>query len=320
MKKIIAVLAIAAAATSVFAESSVKFGGRAEIGAYNPITSDKSNTIDQVGNARTFLALEAKEDLGAGTTVGFYAQSRFKIANGNSSYGENIFEQTKLWIDTPYGKLSAGKYTTNLGSAIFWTSPLRDDGALASLATLAFPRQAGQVSYSTPRIAGFQFETVRAYNDQQVSSTNVVTPTPGGHNLTQNTLTYVNLPFRAYYGQTNNYAVAQQTNQQFGAVYDFGKFSLMAARSIDSDGIVSKLSGAKNDVLTSFGAQTTYQRFEFGIATLSSEQSDFQRNTVSANYVLSKRTKIVTQVAKSTGHTTKTSNGVGTYFALAHTF
>jgi len=320
MKKIIAAFAIAAAATSVFAESPVKFSGRAEIGAYNPIASDKSNTIDQVGNARTFLALEAKEDLGAGTTVGFDAQSRFKIANGNSSYGENIFERTRLWIDSPYGKLSAGKYTTNLGSAIFWTSPLRDDGALASHATMAFPRQAGQVSYSTPRIAGFQFETVRAYNDQQVSSTSVVTPTPGGHNLTQNSLTYVNLPFRAYYGQTNNYAVVQQTNQQFGAVYDFGKFLLMTARSVDSNGIVSRLSGVKDDVLTSFGAQTKYNQFEFGIATLSSEQSAFQRNTVSAHYVLSKRTRIITQVAKSSGHVTKTSNGVGTYFALAHTF
>jgi predicted porin len=324
MKKLL----IAAAALSVVAgaqaQSSVTLSGQVQAGAYNAIDPALKTTLGQLAGSRTFITFAATEDMGGGLKAGYMAQIRLNPSTGIASYTNGVnttatnsyFEQTKAFISTNYGQVNAGKYTTMLGAAQGWVSPMGDDGALSARAATQVPRMNGTVAYVSPAWNGLQVEILKAYNDQQATVTTGAT----AQDYKQNTITYATGPVQAFYGHTTTNADVK--NQQYGVAYNFGVVKVMASQNKNSGGLVadSQYTGVDNDTLTSFAAQVPFGLWNFGIAAVESDKTDYKRTSVSAEYNLSKRTKLMAQWAKAEKDTTATKNGTGTYFGMSHAF
>jgi hypothetical protein len=318
--------------------------GQVQGGAYNAIDSTKNTTLGNLASSRTFIAVSATEDMGGGVKAGVYAQLRYKTETGamtgtgiganyaNKANGtSSAFEQSKLFISSSYGQLNAGKYTTNLGVAQGWVSPMGDDGALSARAATEVPRQEAQVSYVSPTWNGLTVEILKAYRG--AGSGNAYLYEPGTvdtvstalgtvtKDLTQNSITYVAGPVKAFFGQTNRYDSAK--NQQYGVAYNLNNVvTLMASQDKWKDGTTtsSQYTAVANDTLTSLAAQVPYGKWNFGIAYVESDKTDYTRKSVSAEYNLSNRTKFMAQWAKAEKDSVATKNGTGTYVGLAHAF
>jgi len=343
MKKTLVAIAALAAATGAFAQSSVTLSGQVQVGLYNAIDPAKKTTIDELGGSRTFLQFAANEDLGGGLKAGFKAQARFSPVNGQSKYTAtstitgtgtgtptaatyaggadtvNIFEQTVASIGGNYGTLNAGRWTNALGAAQGWVSPFGDDGALSARAATEFARQSGQVSYTTPTFYGFALDVLSARKDQLTIDQNGKFYTSPTTNINVNTLTYVEGPVKAFYaGVQNAYA---QHNAQYGVNYAIGPVNLMASQNKDKDGLVNYKSGGTNDTLTSIAGTYTIGQYGIGLATVKSKVTSYKVTSLSGEYNMSKRTKLMAQLSDAKYNAaTPAKIGTGSYFGISHAF
>ena len=346
---LVAIAAIAASA-GAFAQSSVSLTGQVQVGAYNAIDSSKKTTVDELAGSRTFLQFNATEDLGGGLKASFTAQSRFSPVNGKSKYAAtstitgtgtgtptdatyaggvdtvNLFEQTKASVSSQYGTVSAGRFTNALGAAQGWVSPFGDDGALSARAATEFARQSGQVSYTSPTFYGITVDVLSARKDQltidqngSLTNANGTAFTAATSNISVNTITYVQGPVKAFYAQVND--GFEHKNAQYGVNYAIGPVNLMASQSKDKDGLKSIKSGEINDTLTSYAATYTIGNAGIGLATVSSKLSDYKVTSLSGEYNLSKRTKLMAQYSDAKYNAATASKiGTGSYFGISHSF
>lgn len=207
MKKIFAIVTLAAASATAFAQN-VTISGQFDA-AYSSLNS-QDNTADKkdiIGNGASTsnIAFQATENLGGGVTAGFRGVHLFnavsgQTGNGSTAFSTNNFFNDELWVGIESNKLgklklgapNAGMFETNSRAQPFGTafgggySSSGINRLLGSTTTLGVNQFVGgaqgngrvirsekAVRYDTPEFAGLSANIVKSFqNDNSSTATN----------------------------------------------------------------------------------------------------------------------------------------------------
>jgi hypothetical protein len=359
MKKTLIALA-ALAATSAFAQSTVTMAGGIMYGMSTATTG--INTYGAWKGDRNYLNIAATEDLGGGLKVTAQVHFRYNSGTGNtggyvsSTTGDaddNLFEQTSLAVDSPYGQVRVGRFTNQIG--ISPLHPLEDSAQSTASHKAANGRWSGQTQYTSPAFMGVQVWALNAQKAQNkfagggtgsgylVTNNMSLLDTPANRigtqrwaNLGAAGVKYTNGPlFAEFYSVTD---MQGQDQTKIGASYDLKVVKLFASQFNQKTDVQSSASaGLAAHKATEIAATVPYGNFLFQIGQFNASK-DLQLGVTNgstkasktgwgATYDLSKRTKIVYAGSKTTdGVAAATANhgglvtGTNRYIGLAHTF
>ena len=157
MKKTLIALAALAAVGSVSAQAVIT--GSINMGMAKSATD--AYTVGGLKGDRNFLQFAETEDLGNGLKVTGMLNARFVSSTGAEKYyntttgtvGDQLFEQTKLTIDSGAGQLAIGRFTNFIGLAPIH---FQEDSGFGAANQSIYGRLSSQVQYATPAFSGFQ--------------------------------------------------------------------------------------------------------------------------------------------------------------------
>ena len=207
MKKIFAILALAAASTTAFAQN-VTISGQFDAGFSSlnsqDNTADKKDIVSN-GSSTSNIAFQATEKIGKDVTVGFrgvhlFSATSGQTGNGSTAFSTNNFFNDELWVgieSNKMGKLklgapNAGMFDTNNRAQPFGTafgggySSTGINRLLGSTTTLGVNQFVGgaqsngrvvrsekSVRYDTPEFYGLSANIVKSFqNDNSATVTN----------------------------------------------------------------------------------------------------------------------------------------------------
>ncbi|WP_186102589.1 porin [Burkholderia gladioli] len=264
------------------------------------------------GTTASRIGLQGREDLGGGLRAIFVLESGINTGNGGFNISNGNFFGRQAWVglDSPYGTAKAGLQIAPFvlaaidldprAASLFGTSAVShvDD----VLATGLFTPNA--VSYTSPRIVGLQGRVLYGFGNVAGSS--------NAGRIYSGSVDYRNggllIDAAIYDGSSGSATVTPiPTTVAFegrliGAAYRFGPVTVKASF------INYKVAGARNDDLYSAGAEfrpTPALTLNAGIH-YSHDRNDSSNHSVltsaGAEYSLSKRTLVYTQVALVSNH------------------
>jgi hypothetical protein len=364
MKKTLVALA-AMAATGAFAQSTVTLSGSIMYGVSTSVTHLQS--LGAWKGDRNTLTFGAVEDLGGGLKVSTSVQARWNSATGianngyvNSATGnsyDNLFEQTKLTVDSQYGQVAFGRFTNAIGVAPVHV--LEDSAQTTASGQAANGRMSGQFQYMSPNVAGFQ---VWAFNAKNLNNKYFGGGTGAGYsstwdlslaNLATNTKTrwqnanatgvnYTNGPIYAQYYEITDLMGLKET--KISGVYDLGFAKLYANQFNQKSNITQVVAPAAAGLgtkgmaahkATELAVNVPYGAFNFQLGRFTVDKDlDLSKTDGStktsktgwgATYDFSKRTKAVfaasvTEKGSANLNAGSLLTGRNQYIGLAHNF
>ncbi|MFD1711534.1 porin [Ottowia sp. GY511] len=237
MKKTLISLAVLAASTGAFAQSSVTLYGTADAGV-GKLAGGKvrmqANTF--VNTSDSFLGFRGTEDLGGGLKAGFQFEQGINLRDGSTDdkstnlTNSSWQRQANLWLGGNWGTFRLGRaYTPSYNALAAWELT---GGANNSIAINTFGpvggeaerRNRSQISYKTPNFGGFAAELGYVFKSDN-----------GGNAKVDLGLSYINGPLRA--GVSYNKTKSLKANYALGAQYQFGMFALAAGYHNSANGI-----------------------------------------------------------------------------------
>ncbi len=279
MKKTLIALA-ALAATGAFAQSAVTLSGSINYGVSTATTG--VHAYGGWKGDRNHVTFAAVEDLGGGLKVSATAQLRYNSASAeqSTSYvssttgarGDNLFEQTKLAVDSQFGQIAFGRFTNAVGVAPVHV--LEDSAQSTASAQAANGRWSAQTQYLSPVVAGFQVFALNAqkrnnnylgagsgagYNaafnmsTQDVAATRIGTERWANANFVG--LNYSNGPVYAQYYTLTDFLGVQST--KLSGTYDLGFIKLFANQFNQKGDIQTQVASAAVAAVASTANLTT---------------------------------------------------------------
>ena len=323
MKKSLIALAVLAAAGAASAQSSVTLSGSLAAG-YNYSGAGVSQ-IARHGAADNNITLRGSEDLGGGLTAGFLINQRFKPdtgANSNSaanSLGATLTspfaQNVKLSLaSATLGEVAVGRFN---GPVDIMRGPVdifggADYSYFAAAAGDAATRYNGTVQYTSPSFSGVKVAVAHAMK------ANTPDATVG---MTEGTVTYTNGPIYVGLGLTQNSGTApglpvdgKDVTTLVGA-YDFTVAKVVGTYAkVDNPGATADTKrynlGVQVPVAGNINLKASYENFNTEAAS-----GDYKNTTIGADYILSKRTKLIADVYKKT-----TDAKTGYFLGALHAF
>lgn len=194
-RQLVALFALTACATAVQAQSSVTLYG--DIDQYvGYIRSSSGNSILGLNDGtslRSRWGLRGAEDLGAGLKAKFTLEQGFAADSGSFADSSRMFDrQAWVGLETPAGEFRFGRQNTItffVGGAVDWTERTTFGSVINTFGVPS--RYDNDISYKTPRMAGFQAEVHAALGEQANHL--------GRQNIYQAGVDYTNGPFRVGY-------------------------------------------------------------------------------------------------------------------------
>ena len=243
MKKTLISLAVLAASTGAFAQSSVTLYGTADAGV-GKLGKGKvgmqANTA--VNTSNSFLGFRGTEDLGGGLKAGFQFEQGINLKDGSTDDKANYSiptiwqRQANLWLGGNWGTFRMGRaFSPSRNAFAAWdiTGDANNSVATATYGNLGGngPRNSSQFSYKTPDFGGFAAELGYVFK-----------PDNGGRAKVDLGLTYINGPLSA--GVSYNKEKNAKANYALGAQYRFGMFALAAGyHHIENGGYNDDITG-----------------------------------------------------------------------------
>jgi len=342
MKKIFAIVALAAAAASAGAQN-VTISGQFDA-AYSSLnsqtnTADKSDIIGN-GASTSNIAFQATEDLGGGVKAGFRGVHLFnatsgQTGNGTTAFSTNNFFNDELWVGIESNKLgqikigapNAGMADTNsrsnpfgtaLGSGYSSTGINRLLGATTTLGVNQFVggaaangrviRSEKSVRYDTPTFAGFSANLVKSF--QNDNSTTLTSNNNGFTNLTAN---YRRGALNVAYSvaEADAGAVAAQGNNAAGALVANSsvKYQYLAANY--TKGATTVFGGVTTGETKGLASNRDVQSHNIGVRHALTPKIDIMGNVVKVND--KSAANAVDQDLKAIGAVYKFSRRTSTY-------
>ena len=308
MKKTLISLAVLAASTGAFAQSSVTLYGTADAGVGKlgrGKVGMQANTI--VNTTNSFLGFRGTEDLGGGLKAGFQFEQNIDLKDGKTDdrqiyAGKTVWaRQANLWLGGNWGTFRMGRaFSPSRNAFAAWD--ITGD-ANNSVAGITFggvgsngARNSSQFSYKTPDFGGFAAELGYVFK-----------PDNGGRAKVDLGLTYNNGPLSA--GVSYNKAKNQKANYALGAQYRFGMFALSAGYHRAENGVyaddntgqiiagaVGRRSGVSLGGKANFGAAsvavglTRDTKQDYVVNDLKYKGKKYTNGMVEGRYAFSKRT------------------------------
>ena len=236
MKKTLISLAVLAASTGAFAQSSVTLYGTADAGV-GKLGKGKvgMQTNSVVNTSNSFLGFRGTEDLGGGLKAGFQFEQNVDLKDGKTDdrqayAGKTVWaRQANLWLGGNWGTFRMGRaFSPSRNAFAAWD--ITGD-ANNSVAANTFggvgpngPRNSSQFSYKTPDFGGFSAELGYVFKADNADRAKVDLG-----------LTYVNGPVSA--GVSYNKEKNAKANYALGAQYRFGMFALSAGYHHSDNGL-----------------------------------------------------------------------------------
>ncbi|MFC3109275.1 porin [Undibacterium arcticum] len=195
-KKFAVVCSLAACSAAAQAQSNVTLYGDLDeyLGYIHSSSGAHITGLNDGTSLRSRLGFRGVEDLGAGYQAKFQLESGFNADSGTQADSARFFDrQSWVGINTPVGEFRLGRQNTEIqqiGGAIDYTERTTF-GSIVN--TFGVPsRYDNDISYKSPRIAGFQGTVHYALAEQ-----------PGGGHaqsaIYQLAVDYTNGPYRAGY-------------------------------------------------------------------------------------------------------------------------
>ncbi len=255
MKKTLISLAVLAASTGAFAQSSVTLYGTADAA----IGKERGGKVGMKTNSglntsESYLGFRGTEDLGGGLKAGFQFEQGIDLRNGGTDADADANQGLKtmyqraanLWLGGNWGTFRMGRaYTPSRNALAAWDLT---GGARNSISMMTFgvvghntdERNRSQFSYKTPDFGGFAAELGYVFK-----------PDNGDRAKVDLGLTYINGPLRA--GVSYNKTKNAKANYALGAQYQFGMFAVAAGYHyanngtfLGQDGVAVPGSSARN--------------------------------------------------------------------------
>ena len=230
MKKTLISLAVLAASTGAFAQSSVTLYGTADAGV-GKLDGGKVGmmTNSMVNTSDSFLGFRGTEDLGGGLKAGFRFEQGINLRDGSTDNAPTSYHGTKttwqraasVWLGGNWGTFQLGRaYAPSRNALANWdlTGGARNSVNMMTFGVVghnAGEQNSSQISYKTPDFGGFAAELGYVFK-----------PDNEGHSKVDLGLTYNNGPLRA--GISYNKVKSAKANYALGAQYQFGMFALAA--------------------------------------------------------------------------------------------
>ena len=244
-KKIIAAAVITACSSFAQAQSNVTVYG--DIDQYvGYISSSSGNHVIGMNDGailRSRLGFKGGEELGNGYQVKFNLEQGINADTGASADTNHLFDrQAWVGVNTPYGEIRLGRQNTEIffiGGAIDYTERTTFGSVVNSFGVPS--RYDNDISFKTPRVAGFQGTAHYALGEQ------------AGGGLSQSAviqfaLDYTNGPYRAGYAGLSARPAPTGTVQEnivyhnAYADYDYGQGKVYFAY-VRSNNITSSANG-----------------------------------------------------------------------------
>ena len=331
MKKTLISLAVLAASTGAFAQSSVTLYGTADAGVgklgKGKVGMQANNAVN---TSNSFLGFRGTEDLGGGLRAGFQFEQGVNLKDGSTedkaAYGgQTIWQrQANLWLGGNWGTFRMGRaYAPSRNAFAAWDIV---GDANNSVAGQTFgdigsngTRNSSQFSYKTPDFGGFTAELGYVFK-----------PDNGDRAKVDLGLTYINGPLSA--GVSYNKAKNQKANYALGAQYRFGMFALSAGyhhsenlRYADDNtgniiaGAVGRRSGVSLGGKAYFGAASLTvglardTKQDYVVNDLKYKGKKYTNGLIEGRYAFSKRTFVYANYLRIDG-----ANGYG--IGMRHDF
>jgi len=335
MKKLLVVLAAAAAMAGSALAQNVTISGSVEAGVKSSVADVKS--IGGSKSDRNQITFAGREDLGNGMAATFTLQSRFDISNGGASQTNSVtstspetFEQSALGLtSTKFGSVRLGRFTNVLGAngARYW---VQEDSAYGAQDTTQYSRLSGQVEYTTPSFYGFSYTRTQAdaaankfisyVNGNGTTTTTDISA--GAVDLTADTITYNNGPVFVAYSQVSGFN--GEASERLAGSYAIGSTGLrLAAGQFNQKETWKTQTPHKNNYV---GAEYTFGKFVTAVSysrtdgkAAATHLGNAEKTGAKVYYSLSKRTTLQAEVGK-TENTTTALYGTAYFVGMRHTF
>jgi len=295
-KSLIALATLAAVSGTAFAQSTVTLYGVVDAGVM--VNGAASTTKFASGiNGTPRLGFRGTEDLGGGLKASFTVESSFN--NGKET-------ATSIGDRGAHISLSGGFGTVQMGSSVlspsFFARAATDPSTTNNYSIIKYGtslvRMDNGIHYASPKIAGM---TIRAAIVQKDDN-------GGAKSATDVSISYSNGPLTLGASSADN---GVDSGSYFGAAYNFGMAKVFV-NSVDVAQATAAASGTEK--YTSYGVSAP-----FGALTLQADmrtRKDAEADTyvVSAQYALSKRSKLTAYTSK----TEKVKANMG--FGIRHNF
>jgi predicted porin len=312
-KSLLALAVLGAFAGAASAQSSVTLSGVLDVGA--TYTSDPAVKWGLGRGDNNRIAFNGAEDLGGGLFATFGAQMRFEPDTGTQEVGgaRPLFQgETRVGLRGGFGQIRLGRGLT----------AVQDPNG-------------GFDPFGVATVGALQGQLTAFYNSEDASTsaaTGVGTPLPGGEGRWRNAVFYnspnlggfvANVTAQAVEGNTNagvrpisvsgvygggpiSVMLGYERNNldtkyvQFAGAYNFGFAKIMASYATNDPLGIRKLKGYGVGVVAPVGPA----RIKVGYAVAQTNAVgvvDSKKGALGVDYLLSKRTYIYTDIAKSKG-------------------
>ncbi len=286
MKKTLISLAVLAASTGAFAQSSVTLYGTADAGVgklRNGKVGMQSDTI--VNTSASFLGFRGTEDLGGGLKAGFQFEQGINLKDGSTDdkVGNGQFgvwqRQANLWLGGNWGTFRMGRaFSPSRNAFAAWDITGDANNSVVALnygdvGGNSGPRNSSQFSYKTPDLGGFSAELGYVFK-----------PDNGDRAKVDLGLTYINGPLSA--GVSYNKEKNAKANYALGAQYRFGMFALAAGyhhleNGLYSPGTGQAIAGAVGRASgVSLGGKATFGAASVTVNVIRDTKIDYVLNNV----------------------------------------
>lgn len=332
MKKILAVLALSAAFASG-AMAQVTISGSVEGGLRSSVADVKS--VGGTKSDRNQITFSGREDLGNGLTASFTLQSRIDIANGGSaqvnsmSGNTQLFEQSALGLSSKtLGSVRVGRFTNALGAngVRYW---LMEDSPYGAQDTTQYSRLSGQIEYTSPTVAGFNYTLTKADAAANkfitfVSGNGTTTTTDissSTNDLTAHTVSYTNGPLFVSYSDVKGFD--NEGSKRLGAAYRVNSNIRIAAGQFQQNETWRTQLPHKNNYV---GAEYSVGKWVTAVTyskasgkAAATHLGEVEKIGAKAYYSLSKRTTLQAEIGE-TKNAAAASNGTAYFLGMRHTF
>lgn len=326
MKKTLIALAALAAGTA-FAQSTVTISGGVAVGLQHTAGKESGavsvnglKNIDAAGNNLTFAVVE---DLGGGLKASATINSRFDPTDGSQGawQGTRFAQNVKLAVAGGFGEVAMGRFNAPVdamrgGWDLFNAAGASADAGYGAFghASDASTRYNGTLQYTSPVFSGFKVAAATAFKDN----------TAGSGNVAEVALSYVNGPISAGLGFTKNAGATKEKDVvTLGGSYNFGvaKVALTHAnvkndQTVAADDIKRTSLHVSAPVASNIVLKAGFERINSDVTN-----ADSTVVAVGADYILSKRTKVILDAWKKNSDTAATDDkGMSYVLGLKHTF
>ena len=319
MKKTLISLAVLAASTGAFAQSSVTLYGTADAAVGKSEHAKVGMATNSLVNtSNSFLGFRGTEDLGGGLKAGFQFEQGINLKDGSTEDkagygGQTVWQrQANLWLGGNWGTFRLGRaYSPSRNAFAAWDITGDANNSIAGLTygTVGSngSRNSSQFSYKTPDFGGFAAELGYVFK-----------PDNGGNAKVDLGLSYNNGPLSA--GVSYNKAKNSKANYALGAQYRFGMFALSAGYHREENGgyaddntgqiipgAVSRRSGVSLGGKANFGAAsvtvaaTRDTKQDYVVNDVRYKGKKYTNGLVEGRYAFSKRTFVYANYLRRDG-------------------